>query len=120
MPSEPRVPSTRRRPSTATSSFGVSRRESHDASAFYARFESPKLLTDETLNECAVKDQLLVGDSRSMEALADSCIALVVTSPPYFAGKDYEAELGSSHVPGSYLEFLTMLRDVFRRMLARA
>ncbi|HMG27361.1 MAG TPA: hypothetical protein VKH36_11170, partial [Acidimicrobiia bacterium] len=40
--------------------------------------------------------------------------------PPYFAGKDYESALGEGHVPGSYLEYLTMLRDVFaecRRML---
>ena len=113
MPSEPRPPAPRRRRPTETSPFGVSRRESHDASAFYARFEAPKVIDDDTLNECAEKDRLIIGDSRSMKALADSCIALVVTSPPYFAGKDYEVEIGTGHVPGSYVEFLTMLRDVF-------
>jgi DNA modification methylase len=40
-------------------------------------------------------------------------VALVVTSPPYFAGKEYEAALGEGHVPATYLEYLDMLRDVF-------
>jgi site-specific DNA-methyltransferase (adenine-specific) len=43
-----------------------------------------------------------------------------VTSPPYFAGKQYEADLGRDGVPGSYVEYLTLLRDVFaecRRVL---
>src|SRR5262249_13320404 len=35
------------------------------------------------------------------------------TSPPYFAGKQYEAELGQGSVPASYTEFLTMLEEVF-------
>ncbi len=55
-----------------------------------------------------------------MDAVDDCSVALVVTSPPYFAGKDYEAALGEGHVPGSYLDFLAMLRDVFaecRRVL---
>jgi site-specific DNA-methyltransferase (adenine-specific) len=37
----------------------------------------------------------------------------MVTSPPYFAGKDYELELGDGHIPGSYVEYLEMLHDVF-------
>jgi DNA modification methylase len=37
----------------------------------------------------------------------------VVTSPPYFSGKEYEQALGQGHVPGSYLEYLKMLEDVF-------
>jgi site-specific DNA-methyltransferase (adenine-specific) len=36
-----------------------------------------------------------------------------VTSPPYFAGKEYEAALGEGEVPATYLEYLTMLREVF-------
>ena len=45
--------------------------------------------------------------------LADDSVALVVTSPPYFAGKQYEEELDREGVPGSYLEYLALLRDVF-------
>jgi DNA modification methylase len=37
----------------------------------------------------------------------------VVTSPPYFAGKEYEQCLGDNGVPGSYFEYLDLLRDVF-------
>ena len=37
----------------------------------------------------------------------------MVTSPPYFAGKKYEEELERDGVPGSYLEYLELLHDVF-------
>ena len=48
-----------------------------------------------------------------MDAVADDSVALVVTSPPYFAGKQYEEELDREGVPGSYVEYLELLRDVF-------
>src|SRR6202035_3527203 len=35
------------------------------------------------------------------------------TSPPYFAGKEYEEALGEGHVPASYLGHLGMLSGVF-------
>src|SRR6202020_1966615 len=60
------------------------------------------------------------GDARHMTELADNSVALVVTSPPYFAGKQYEEELDREGVPGSYLEYLQLLREVFaecRRVL---
>ena len=53
------------------------------------------------------------GDARRMDAVADDSVALVVTSPPYFAGKQYEEELDREGVPGSYIEYLALLRDVF-------
>jgi len=110
-----RTPNRRKTKSraTVTSSFGVSKRESHDASDFYSRFEPPKLLSDNNITPCPVQDQLFCGDSRQMKDLPDNCIALVVTSPPYFAGKAYEAELGENGIPGSYVEYLEMLRGVF-------
>lgn len=99
---------------TRTSSFGVSRRENHDATEFYERFGPVEIVTDERVDTAdEVESPLLVcGDSRDMSALPDRCVALVVTSPPYFAGKDYELEASGS-VPESYGEFLLMLRDVF-------
>lgn len=103
----------RNRDATATSQFGVSRRENHDASAFYDRFPAPTLLTDSTVVECPVIDTVLAGDSRDLSAIPDNSIALVVTSPPYFAGKAYETELGEGAVPASYLDYLQMLQDVF-------
>ncbi len=103
----------RRRP-TATSSFGVGRRENHDASAFYARFETPELSSDAAvLTPEPVGRPFVHGDARSMDTVADGSVALVVTSPPYFAGKQYEEELNRQGVPGSYLEYLQLLRDVF-------
>ena len=45
--------------------------------------------------------------------MLDNSVALVVTSPPYFAGKQYEEELEREGVPASYLEYLEMLRGVF-------
>jgi site-specific DNA-methyltransferase (adenine-specific) len=98
---------------TATSNFGVGRRESHMADAFYARFEAPELSADEHVNPHEPGVSSLCGDARRMQALADDSVALVVTSPPYFAGKQYEEELDREGVPGSYMEYLALLRDVF-------
>jgi DNA modification methylase len=104
--------SPRRR--TSTSNFGVGRREAHDARAFYARFERPELSDDETVADpVPVAEPFVHGDARHMEAVADGSVALVVTSPPYFAGKQYEEELGREGVPSSYLEYLQLLEDVF-------
>jgi site-specific DNA-methyltransferase (adenine-specific) len=52
-----------------------------------------------------------------MRRVRDNSVALVVTSPPYFAGKAYEESLGENGVPGSYFEFLQLLKDVFAECL---
>ena len=103
----------RRRTATSTSNFGVGRRESHVADAFYARFEAPELSADEHVTPHEPGVSCLCGDARRMDAVADDSVALVVTSPPYFAGKQYEEELDREGVPGSYIEYLALLRDVF-------
>jgi len=48
-----------------------------------------------------------------MSKLKPNSVALVVISPPYFAGKEYEESLGENGVPGSYFEYLGLLRSVF-------
>jgi site-specific DNA-methyltransferase (adenine-specific) len=102
------------RRSTATSNFGVSRREGHDSSAFYSRFGAPQISSDDVvLPPDLIIEPFRCGDARSMSDLADGSVALVVTSPPYFAGKQYEEDLSSESVPSSYLEYLELLRDVF-------
>lgn len=106
-----------RRP-TSTSAFGVGRRESHDASDFYARFPAPELSTDDTVLDPAdvdrsTGDPFKQGNATSMAAVPDGSVALVVTSPPYFAGKQYEEELGVGAIPGSYVEYLAMIEAVF-------
>lgn len=106
-----------RRRGTTTSGFGVSKRESHDASGFYSRFTPPLLNDDAHVESPVVLDEIFQGDARQMSAaqVRPGSVALVVTSPPYFAGKEYEQDLGSGHVPSSYLEYLDMLRAVFAR-----
>jgi site-specific DNA-methyltransferase (adenine-specific) len=109
---------------TQTSAFGVGRREGHDASAFYARFTPPILSDDAHVNRsdellsCLGRGRLFHGTSADMRQLPDASVALVVTSPPYFVGKEYELAVtgeldAGSRVPGTYIEFLEMLRTVF-------
>ena len=99
---------------TSTSSFGVGRRESHDSSAFYERFRAPEVSDDDSvLSPAPLPEPFICGDSRRMDAVPDGSVALVVTSPPYFAGKEYEQEIEREGVPGSYLEYLRLLADVF-------
>ena len=127
-PNGPPVPSA----ATATSSFGVGRREGHDASAFYARFSPPELSSDEFVNRPAElledlgEGRVFHGSIDELRVLPENSVALVVTSPPYFVGKDYELAVagdddgGDSRVPATYLEFLDVLRTVFaecRRVL---
>jgi DNA modification methylase len=99
---------------TTTSNFGVGGRENHDATPFYDRFRPPELSDDQrVLPPEPVAEPFLHGDARTMDELADGSVALVVTSPPYFAGKQYEEELEREGVPSSYLEYLEMLTQVF-------
>lgn len=115
---------------TSTSNFGVGRREGHDASGFYERFSPPQLSDDDTVHPPSAVDQIWCADARSLATdpddghdegtggageprVADGSVALIVTSPPYFAGKAYEEDLSAHGVPGDYLEYLGMLRDVF-------
>lgn len=89
-------------------------RESHDATPFYDRFRAPELSDDDrVLPPRDVEEPFVCGDARAMDRVADGSVALVVTSPPYFAGKQYEEELEREGVPSSYLEYLQMLTDVF-------
>jgi DNA modification methylase len=99
---------------TSTSNFGVGKRESHDASAFYERFEAPTVSGDDTVpGPYVLAEPFVEGDAAHMDSILDDSVALVVTSPPYFAGKQYEEELEREGVPASYLEYLDMLRGVF-------
>ncbi|WP_420444624.1 DNA-methyltransferase [Candidatus Poriferisodalis sp.] len=116
------TPSARR---TATSRFGASRREGHDASEFYARFTPPNLCDDDTVARGPefdpdlterLGDGCICRDARQMAELPDASVALVVTSPPYFVGKAYEDALAAGsddRIPTSYFDYLGMLREVF-------
>ena len=104
----------KQRRSTTTSNFGVGAREGHDSKPFYDRFRAPEISDDDAVPQPAPIDEPFVhGDARHMNRVADGSVALVVTSPPYFAGKQYEEELEREGIPASYLEYLAMLAEVF-------
>ena len=69
---------------------------------------------ESTVNRPKKFDVIYKHDARRHARLSESdSIALVVTSPPYFAGKEYEESLGHNGVPATYLDYLAMLHDVF-------
>jgi site-specific DNA-methyltransferase (adenine-specific) len=112
---------TRRRLATATSDFGSGKRESHDSTSFYERFAAPVVSGDERVETPVVVDTLFCGDARAMShaQVSDRSVALIVTSPPYFTGKEYETDLAAGHVPSSYVEYLEMLHDVLAVCLTK-
>ena len=62
-----------RRP-TSTSNFGVGRRESHDATAFYERFQPPELSADDEVQPPKpVADPFVCGDARAMDEEHRQC-----------------------------------------------
>lgn len=97
---------------TRTSKFGVSKRENHDASLFYNRKMYQEAIINEKLPEVEnpippdVLDKILCQDSRKMKNIPDSSIQLIVTSPPYNVGKEYDEDLDLK-------DYFDMLRDVF-------
>ena len=119
-PSEPPGGNTRpaRPRGTRTSAFGVGKRESHDSSAFYDRFAPPDLEDEHNDEVCPfyeIPEPFIRADAaEGMAEVRESSVALVVTSPPYFAGKEYEEDLARGDVPSTYFEYLDLLEAVFR------
>lgn len=63
------------------------------------------------------KDIIYCGDARRMAELPDSCVQLIVTSPPYNVGKSY-ANHSDNLPPGEYLAFLNQVwRECYRVLL---
>lgn len=109
------------RRATRTSVFGSGRREAHDSSAFYARFHPPVIDDADEIGPRPATGGPILGDARDMRQLPDGSVALVVTSPPYFVGKEYEdaviqaarSQDLEAEIPRSYGEYLRLLHDVF-------
>ena len=97
---------------TATSSFGSPGRAGHDASAFYsARLYEDQPQTDsmqylENPIPAEIRDTIIHGSSEAMKELPDSSVHLMVTSPPYNVGKDYDSDMTLG-------EFLDLLKRVW-------
>jgi len=101
-----------KRKGTTTSRFGVSKREGHDSTPFYNSRLYERIKIDENVPEVEnpvpleVLDKNLCQDSRDMSNIPDSSVHLMVTSPPYNVGKEYDVDL-------NLREYLDLLRDVF-------
>jgi modification methylase len=97
-----------KRKTTKTSSFGSPGRAGHDSSAFYAG----KLYAGQPQGQDAVYienpipaaslDRIFCHSAETMAELPDCSVHLVVTSPPYNVGKDYDEDLSLA----DYLAFL--------------
>jgi DNA modification methylase len=100
------------RKKTKTSSFGSPGRSAHDASAFYAARlyeDQPHVGKLEYVENPVPPDRLdriFKVSSEQMAELPDNSVHLVVTSPPYNVGKDYDADLTLD-------EYLAFLRRVW-------
>jgi len=103
-----------------TSSFGSPSRVGHDSRPFYSRrlYEGlrPPRPAPEDLRENPVPpeylDRVVLGDAREvLRRLPDSCVHLVVTSPPYNVGKEYDGDM----TLGEYLDFIgEVMGEVYR------
>ena len=84
---------------TKTSTFGSSARINHDSSEFYGSRLYDGLSQEKDMAEGempvdeSILDSVQCGSSESMDALPASSVHLMVTSPPYNVGKDYDDDL---------------------------
>lgn len=99
--------------STSTSDFGASARLSHDSTAFYNSRLYGDLKIDDNAPEIEngipsnIINKVLCQDSRNMSNIPDSSVHLMVTSPPYNVGKQYDEDLNLD-------EYFELLEQVFR------
>ena len=88
-----------RRPGTKTSAFGSPGRINHDSTSFYTsrlyeglpKEEIVKYVENPVPQE--FMDKIFCKSSEKMEELPDNSIHLMVTSPPYNVGKEYDENL---------------------------
>ena len=97
---------------TKTTSFGSIVRESHDSRKFYSSKVFSQFKIQENIefeeNEIPKKDlnRLYCKSSENMDEIPDNSIHLMITSPPYNVGKEYDDDL-------TLEEYLSLLASVF-------
>jgi len=101
----------KKRKGTKTSSFGTSKRENHDSSKFYSSKLYKNNAAEQTLESIEnsagkLVDKVICQDSRNLKQIPDSSVHLMITSPPYNVGKDYDEDLDLE-------EYTSLLTDVF-------
>ena len=103
---------------TSTSAFGTNGRFSHDSSEYYARALQPadrESLDKKPEPEQSVPseflDSFIAHSSEKMSELPDRSVHLMVTSPPYNVGKDYDDDLTHEQ----YMQLIvSVLQETFR------
>lgn len=110
---------TGRRKGTKTSTFGSPGRIGHDSAPFYTSrlYEGlpQEAITKYVENPIPVElsDSVFCKSSEQMEELPDCSIHLMVTSPPYNVGKEYDKNLTLNE----YRTFLKRVWDEVKRVL---
>jgi site-specific DNA-methyltransferase (adenine-specific) len=105
---------------TVTSAFGSSRRENHDSSLFYSRKmysshrNTPPSEYVEKIIPDAILDEVHCIDSRDMSIIPDESVHLVVTSPPYNCGKEYDENLDLSEYRAL---LIAVFKEVYRKLV---
>jgi len=120
IPSSPKVYNlllARKRKGTKTSPFGSPGRVGHDSSRFYASKlyhglpAEKKVRYAENPVPAEFLDRIFLKSSEDMEELPDCSVHLMVTSPPYNAGKEYDEDMSLEE----YLGFLKRVwQEVYR------
>lgn len=101
--------------STKTSKFGSPGRINHDSTKFYTSklyeklHKNQKNIYIENPIPQTFLNKIFCKSSENMEELPDNSIHLVVTSPPYNVGKEYDKDLTLD-------EYLLFLRSVFKEV----
>src|SRR5438477_4947707 len=91
---------------TSTRRFGAGNRESHDSSAFHARgLAAAEFSADDEVADAPEVDRIWCHSAEDMAELPANSVALMVTSPGYHVGKEYDTD-----VP--FAEYLEMLERV--------
>jgi modification methylase len=110
---------TTKRKTTATSAFGSPGRAGHDSRSFYAgklydgqlRGQDVPYVETPILTESL--DHIFCRSAEAMNELPDCSVHLMVTSPPYNVGKEYDEDLSLEE----YLSFLQRVWVETRRVL---
>ena len=108
----------RKRTGTRTSAFGSPGRISHDSSSFYGSrlYEGMQKEEAAQYHENPVPperiDRIFCKSSEKMDELPDSSVHLMVTSPPYNVGKEYDNDLSLDE----YRQFLKRVWTEVKRV----
>jgi len=116
---------------TTTSSFGIGKRESHDASTFYARNLYGKAAADASITPpltaateqaslpnpaadmATWADRIYCQSATAMTPIPDNSVGLAFTSPPYNVGKDYDDDMSLE----AYLALIQQVASEVYRVL---